>query len=159
MPLEEGLYALSVAGEAAWAGNVPGLALPAIHVSAAPGQLGALEITDTFGRPAAWLGASHSTLLVKSPAGGGLALVTAYPARDPQRPPLQLDIRRLDAAGFARDAAEPAQSTGEGASGIRQPPFATVFLADPITGPAAPGAVSTEIILDVRRRGTLESYF
>src|SRR5437763_1255024 len=77
--LEEGFYAFTVAGTAAWAGAAPGFTVPAVHVSALPDRVDALEITDIYGHPAAWLGARHATVFVKSPAGGSFAVVTAYP--------------------------------------------------------------------------------
>src|SRR6266566_2471857 len=63
--LDEGFYALTVVGEAGWAGPAPGFALPAVHISASPHEVDALEITDIYGHPAAWLGARHSTVFAK----------------------------------------------------------------------------------------------
>jgi hypothetical protein len=57
---------------------------------------GAVEITTASGKPGAWLGGPADTLFVRSPAGGGAALVTAYLGRDPAGPSLALAIRRLD---------------------------------------------------------------
>lgn len=152
LPLDEGLYALTLVGTTGWAGIAPGFAVPAVHVSAAPNRCGSLEITDLFGRPAAWLGARHSTVLVKSPAGGGLALVTTYPARDSERAPLKLEIRRLDAAGFAI-ATAPRGQPAEDTAVSRQPPFAILFLADPIATPQGEEEVRVEIVVHVRGRG------
>jgi hypothetical protein len=150
VPLNEGFYVFTIAGGAALPPVAPGFAVPAIHISAPPPGSGALENTDIFGQPAAWLGTRHSTVFVKSPTGGGLALVTAYPARDPGRPSLSLEIRRLDAAGFDAGAANGA---GEDVTAVPLPPFATIHLADPIPTAAAAEAVSLEILLHVRRRG------
>jgi hypothetical protein len=147
--LDEGFYAFTMVGEAAWGGIAPGFTVPAVHISAPPDRFAALEVTDVFGQPAEWMGARHATVLVKTPTGGGVALVTAYPARDPERPPLKLEIRRLDATGFlaAAETALPDDLPP------RQPPFATVFLADPISTPASTEEVPVEIVLHVRGRG------
>jgi hypothetical protein len=153
LPLDEGFYALTIVGNAGWAGVAPGFAVPAVHISAAPNRGGAIEITDVFGRPAAWLGGRHSTVLVKSPAGGGHALVTAYPARDAEHPPLKLEIRRLDAIGFA--AAAMAERPDENIAVVRQPPFATLFLADSIATPEGPEEVRVEVVVHLRGRGDI----
>ena len=153
--LEEGFYAFTLAGGAIWAGAAPGFALPAVHISTPPDQADAIEITDIYGQPAAWLGERHATVFVKSPAGGAVALVTAYPARDPAHPPVNLEIRRLDAAGFAEPLPGQEQSDArpEGLRAIRQPPLATLVLADPVAIPANPEEVRVEIIAHVRGRG------
>lgn len=153
--LEEGLYALTMAGGANWAGAAPGFSLPAVHISAAPDRADVLDITDIYGQPAAWLGARHATVLVKAPAGGAVALVTAYPARDPSRPPVSLEIRRLDAAGFAEalPGREHSDAELEGLRAIPQPPLATLVLADPVATPASPEEVRVEITAHVRGRG------
>jgi hypothetical protein len=153
LPLDEGFYALTIVGNAGWAGGAPGFAVPAVHVSAAPNRCDALEIADVFGRPAAWLGARHSTVLVKSQPGGGLALVTAYPARDAEHPPLKLEIRRLDATGFA--AAAVADRPDKHTAVVRQPPFATLFLSDPIATPEGPEEVRIEVVVHLRGRGDI----
>ena len=156
--LEEGFYAFSILGEVSWSGAAPGFSIPAVHVSAPPDHYDALEITDIYGQPAGWLGARHAMVFVRSPPGGGRALVTAYPARDPELPPLQLEIRRLDAVGFAASAAEkkgagdrPAQP----APGVPQPPFATLLLADPVATPAGGEELRIEIVAHIRRRGDI----
>ena len=45
-----------------------------------------------------WLGGPSTTLLVRAPARGGTALVTAYLGHDPAATTLALTIRRLDTA-------------------------------------------------------------
>jgi hypothetical protein len=154
--LEEGFYAFTMAGGAIWAGAAPGFALPAVHISTPPDRADALTVTDIYGQPAAWLGARHATVFVKSPAGGAVALVTAFPARDPARPPVSLEIRRLDAAGFAEPLAGQEQSDvqpAEDLRAVRQPPLGTLVLADPVVIPASPEEVRVEIIAHVRGRG------
>ena len=149
--LEEGFYAFTLLGDGVGSGIAPGFAVPAVHISAPPRNSEPMEIIDTLGRCAEWIAAGQATLFVRAPTGGGVALVTAYPGRDPRSQPLQLEIRRLDHAGFA---AAPTKSSATGGVGLaRQPPFATIFLADPIplAGDAEP--LPIEILLHLRRRG------
>jgi hypothetical protein len=101
VPLDPGFYAFSLAAETGWSEPVVGLALPAVQLCPAPRQDGPVEITDSFGRAGSWLGGRHRVLFVKSPAGGGAALVTGYLARDPDSLPLELDIRRVTPPGAA----------------------------------------------------------
>ena len=95
VPLDPGFYAFSLATENAWYEPVSGLALPAVQLCAPPRRDGIIEITDSFGCAGSWLGGRHKVLFVKSPAGGGVALVTGYLSRDPDRLSLELDIRRV----------------------------------------------------------------
>jgi len=148
--LEEGLYAFTLPAAQPGSGIAPGFAVPAVHISAPPQGSEPMEIVDTLGRSAEWIAAEQTTLFVRAPARGGIALVTAYPSRDPRSPPLQLEIRRLDHVGFAAATAESA--TG-GAGLVRQPPFATVFLADPISVAADTEPLAIEILPHIRRRG------
>lgn len=96
--LEGGLYAVNLAEEIAGRDAVGGLGLPAIHFGAVPGEGAELEITDSVGAPRAWLDGGNAMLLVKSPPEGGAALITAYLPRDPEVTPVELRIRRIDAA-------------------------------------------------------------
>ena len=149
--LEEGFYAFTLPGDRVGSGIAPGFVVPAIHISAPPRRPEAMEIIDLFGRSAEWIGAGQPTLFVRAPAGGGVALVTAYPARDPRSPPLQLEIRRLDHVGFAAAAVN---SAATGRAGLaRQLPFATIFLAEPIPVVADAEPLPIEILLHMRRRG------
>src|SRR5262249_18535463 len=97
--LDPGLFAFSIAGAARWPGIAPGLGVPAVHVSSLHGgDDGSLEITDAAGAPGAWLGGPSPTLLVRAPARGGAALVTAYLGHDPATPPQTPTFRPLHAA-------------------------------------------------------------
>jgi hypothetical protein len=129
--LEPGLFAFSITGGPSWHGAATGLALPAVHVCPFhSGHDRAIEITTASGKRGAWLGAPADTLFVRSPAGGGAALVTAYLGRDPSGPPLALAIRRLDA---------PAER-----------PVTTLALATPARSHEE---VGLEILLHIRGRG------
>jgi len=131
--LDPGLFAFSIAGATRWPGIAPGLGVPAVHVSSLHGgDDGSLEITDAAGAPGAWLGGPSPTLLVRAPARGGAALVTAYLGHDPATPLLTLTIRRLDAA--------------------TEPPPRTVSFAVPAESTAAP-EIGLEIVLHIRGRG------
>ncbi|HVB15755.1 MAG TPA: hypothetical protein VNF04_04420 [Stellaceae bacterium] len=96
--LEPGLYAFSLAAGTDLAASATGFPLPAVHVCAPAHSGGLVEIIDPSGGPGAWLGGRHTMLFVKTSAGGGAALVTAYSTGDPDRVWLALDIRRIDPA-------------------------------------------------------------
>jgi hypothetical protein len=132
--LGPGLFAFSITGGASSHGAATGLALPAVHVCPFhSGRDSALEITTASGKPGAWLGGPADSLFVRSPAGGGAALVTAYLGRDPSGPPLALAIRRLDASA--------------------ELPVTTVALATPAISAPSQEGVGLEILLHIRGRG------
>ncbi len=117
VPLDPGFYAFSLAAETVWREPAAGLALPAVQLCAAPCRDGAIEITDSFGRAGSWLGGRHKVLFVKASAGGGVALVTGYLAREPDSMPLKLDIRRVAPPG----PAAPVMTLRMGGSGAAEP--------------------------------------
>jgi hypothetical protein len=151
--LDEGLYAFTVPDEPVTSGIAAGFGVPAVHISAPPQCSQPMEIVDTRGRAAEWIAAGQKTLFVRAPVGGGIALVTAYPARDPKSRPIQLEIRRLDQVGFAAAVAKSAATSDAELAG--QSPFARVFLADPISVVAEAEPLPIEILLHIRRRGDL----
>ena len=85
--LDAGLFAFSIAGITRWPEIAPGLGVPAVHIAS---EDGTLEITDAAGEPGMWLGGPSATLLVRAPACGATALVTAYLGHDPAISPLTL---------------------------------------------------------------------
>jgi hypothetical protein len=138
--LEPGFYVFSLAAETTWREKVAGFALPAVqvcpppfHNAAAGGE--AVEITDSFGRAGSWLGGRHRMLFVKSPSGGGAALVTGYLAPDPDSMKLELEIRRIG---------PPA-------------PVMTLALVGPGDGPVSAGRspqpVGFDVVAHIRGRG------
>jgi hypothetical protein len=131
--LDPGLFAFSIAGATRWPGIAPGLGVPAVHLASVhAAEDAALEITTVTGRPGMWLGGPSPTLLVRAPARGGTALVTAYLGHDPVAPPLAMTIRRVDAA--------------------TEPPVRTVsFAARPES--ASAHEIPLEIVLHIRGRG------
>jgi hypothetical protein len=157
IPLEKGLYAFTMVGQAGWTGTGPGLAVPAVHISSLPQSLDELEITDVYGHPAAWLGARHSTIFLKSPRDSGLALVTTYAARDPARPATKLEIRRLDDAGLALPVArrETSSRTGDATWPAPIPPLVVLPLADPIAAPPSAAEIRVEIVTHIHGRGDI----
>lgn len=97
--LDIGLFAFSITGATLSRGFAAGLGLPAVHVSSVhSAERRGVEITNAGGKPGAWLAGSSGTLFVRSPAGGGSALVTAFLGRDPAAAAVELAIQRLDAA-------------------------------------------------------------
>ena len=133
--LEQGLYALEIAGGSSRAGEPSGAELPLIQVSSPPiGQTSCVEIIGASGDSGWWIGHEGGTVVVKSPPGGGNVWVTAFggPEEAPLPPrvePLLLDRRRLNGAG-----SEPLAITTE--------PIAT-----------EPDEIPTEIVLHVERLG------
>jgi hypothetical protein len=144
--LEQGLYAFSISDSSPWPGAGAGFAMPAVHICALPRQQDrAIEITDASGSAGAWLGGRESTLFVRSPPGGGEALITAFLARDADGPPLDLTIRRLNA---------PPGSPGAAAL---EPPVLTVSLSKPVPA-EGPREVGTEMVLHIRGRGDVHFF-
>jgi len=144
--LEQGLYAFSISDRSPWLGTGAGFAMPAVHICALPRQQDrVIEITDASGGVGAWLGGRESTLFVRSPPGGGEALITAFLTRDADGPPLDLTICRLNAApGFP------------GAT-VVEPPVLTVSLSKPVPA-EGPREVGTEIVLHIRGRGDVHFF-
>jgi len=144
--LEQGLYAFSISDRSPWLGTGAGFAMPAVHICALPRQQDrVIEITDASGGVGAWLGGRESTLFVRSPPGGGEALITAFLTRDPDGPPLDLTIRRLNAPPGSPGAA------------VVEPPVLTVSLSKPIPA-EGPREVGTEIIAHIRGRGDVHFF-
>jgi hypothetical protein len=132
--LDTGLFAFSISGTTQWRGPAAGLGVPAVHVSSAhSAEERAVEITTAGGKPGAWLAGSSGTLLVRSPVGGGSALITAYLGYDSSAPPLEMVIRRVDAAA--------------------EPPVQTVTFGAEIAE-QSPG-IGLEIVLHIRGRGNV----
>jgi hypothetical protein len=150
VPLGPGFYAFSLAADTGWREPGAGFALPAVHLGAAPRQdgaaQGAIQITDSFGRAGSWLGGRHKVLFVKSPAGGGAALVTGYLARDPDSMPLELDIRRI---------APPAGEEGEPSGRVPPPlaPIMTLRMGGPVAAEHSAQGVGLDIVAHIRGRG------
>jgi hypothetical protein len=157
VPLDPGFYAFSLAAETGWREPVAGLALPAVHLCAAPHRdgaaQGAFEITDSFGRAGSWLDGRHKVLFVKSPAGGGAALVTGYLARDPDGMPLELDIRRVAAPGPAPIGAEGKESEPSGRTRPPLPAVMTLRMGGPVSAERSSQSVGLEIVAHIRGRG------
>jgi len=129
--LDPGLFAFSIAGSAPWQGIAAGLGVPAVHLASVhAAEDAALEITTATGGPGMWLGGPSTTLLVRAPARGGTALVTAYLGHAAAT--LALTIRRLDTAS--------------------EPPARTVSFAARTESASAP-EIPLEIVLHIRGRG------
>ena len=78
VPVGEGLYALDIGEIGCVPGRLSGLRLPMVQVSApAVGQDQCVEIIGS-GNPERWLGPKGGTIILKSPPGGGIVLLTAY---------------------------------------------------------------------------------
>jgi hypothetical protein len=114
--VDEGLYALRVGQIGEASGTVSGIEFPVAQVSAPFAEDGnGPEIVASFPRRGPWLGPEGGTVIIRSPAGGGHVIVTAYGPAEQSAVPLALDLRRLDgpAAGVEdQDAAASAVTSG-----------------------------------------------
>jgi hypothetical protein len=137
--VEEGLYALQVGRIAGSPGEVAGMPVPAAQVAAPFAEDGSgVEIVASFPRRGGWLGREGGTLILRSPAGGGHLLVTAYGGAGQPTQELALDLQRLDAASPAAAAPEP-------------PPARPA--AEPAAELTAMRDIPTEILLHIERAG------
>jgi len=153
VPLDPGLYAFSLAAETDRREPVAGFALPAVHLCVPPRQDRAIEITDGFGRARSWLTGRHKVLIVKSPPGGGAALVTGYLARDPDSLPLALDIRRLSPPGPPPLATAGAEREHGGRVSTLFAPVIRLTMDDAVAAEDSPQPVGLQILAHIRGRG------
>jgi hypothetical protein len=138
--VEEGLYALRIGQIGEASGAVSGIEFPVAQVSAPFAEDGnSPEIVASFPRRGPWLGPEGGTVIIRSPAGGGHVIVTAYGPAEESAVTLALDLRRLDgpAAGVEdQDTTVSAVTGGGGASAESQT-----------------REVPTEILLHIERAG------
>jgi hypothetical protein len=128
--LEEGLYALEIGETACLRGQVSGLQVPMVQVSAPPGGRDwCMEIINASERGETWLGHEGGTVVVKSPPGGGHLFVTAYGLPAQIVPVPDIEVRRLD-------------RTRSNGAGLR-----------PIKGASEPEEILTEVVLHIERLG------
>jgi hypothetical protein len=136
--VEEGLYALRIGEIGGEGGAISGIECPVAQVSAPFAEDGnGPEIVASFPRRGPWLGPEGGTVIIRSPAGGGHVIVTAYGPAEQSAVPLALDLRRLDGPGPVEDQDATASTvTGSGASAESQA-----------------REVPTEILLHIERAG------
>jgi hypothetical protein len=130
VPLEQGLYTLEIGEIAGLRGEVSGLPVPMVLLSAPPGgRDGGVQIIGPSVRGETWLGHEGGTVVVQSPADGGQVLVTVYglPAQCLSVP--EVDVRRLD-------------RPQSGSVGLR-----------PVNAADDPDEVRTEVVLHIERLG------
>ncbi|MBV9198147.1 MAG: hypothetical protein JOY83_00125 [Alphaproteobacteria bacterium] len=115
--LDQGLYVVEIGETQSMPGRVLGLRLPSVQISSPPDEQDrSAEIIGSAGRSDMWLGREGGTVVIKSPAGGALVLITTYglPAQVP--PAADVQVRRLDrpkSNGAARRSADPAEEPEE----------------------------------------------
>jgi len=136
--VDEGLYALRIGTIAGDLGEIAGMVVPVAQVSAPFAEDGnGVEIVASFPRRGPWLEKAGGTVILRSPTGGGLVIVTVYGGSEEEASELALDLQRLDGPGH-----------GVAATGRTD--------AQPTAGtPAAAEArdVPTEILLHIERAG------
>src|SRR5260221_9914549 len=104
--VDEGLYALRVGAIGGAPGEIAGMVVPMAQVSAPFAEDGnGVEIIASFPRKGPWLDKAGGTMILRSPARGGLVVVTVYGGAEQQGSELVLDLQRLDGPG--RGAAGP----------------------------------------------------
>ena len=127
--VDEGIYVLRVGEIAGTRGEIAGMAVPVAQISAPFAEDGnAVEIVASFPRKGPWLDKAGGTVILRSPTGGGLVIVTVYGGAE-ETSALSFDLQRLDGVRATRPADEP--------------------------GPAATEArdIPTEILLHIERAG------
>src|SRR5713226_7313274 len=94
--VDEGLYALRIGAIAGNPTEIAGMVLPVAQVSAPFSEDGnGVEIIASFPRKGPWLDKAGGTVILRSPTGGGLVIVTVYGGSE-QTSELSLDLQRLD---------------------------------------------------------------
>jgi hypothetical protein len=95
--LDQGLYAIEIGETTAPDGEISGLMLPVIQISAAPGDRDEpVEIVGTSASGVSWLAQDGGTVVVRSPPGGGHLLVAIYGPPDRVSDLPCVEVRRLD---------------------------------------------------------------
>jgi hypothetical protein len=144
--VDEGLHALRIGAIAGNLGEIAGMVVPLAQVSTPSAEDGnAVEIVASFPGRGPWLDKAGGTVILRSPSGGGLVIVTVYGGSEQQTSELSLDLERLDAPEAV--AEEPARIVAEPARSVARP-----------TGALTPAAtetrdVPTEILLHIERAG------
>ena len=106
--VDAGLYALRIGAITGNPGEIAGMTVPAAQISAPFAEDGnAVEIVASFPRKGPWLDKAGGTVILRSPTGGGLVIVTVYGGAE-ETSELSLDLQRLDAAGSGAEAAQSA---------------------------------------------------
>jgi len=121
--VDEGLYALRIGEIGGDAGAISGMEFPVAQVATPFAEDGnGPEIVASFPRRGPWLGREGGTVIIRSPAGGGHVIVTAYGPAEQSAVPLALDLRRLDGpvAGIEKAAAAAAATSGGSVSAESQ---------------------------------------
>src|SRR4029077_8178419 len=97
-------------------GEIAGMVVPVAQVSAPFAEDGnGVEIVASFPRRGPWLEKAGGTVILRSPTGGGLVIVTVYGGSEEEASGLALDLQRLDgpANGVAPGGPDQTQTTGQ----------------------------------------------
>ena len=137
--VDEGLYALRIGAIAGNLGEIAGMVVPVAQVSAPFAEDGnGVEIIASFPRRGPWLDKAGGTVILRSPTGGGMVIVTVYGGSEQQTSELSLDLQRLDGPGNGD-----AEAGGTVAQPTAGSPQAATEARD----------VATEILLHIERAG------
>jgi hypothetical protein len=105
--VEPGLHSLAIAATQGEARDVAGMILPTVFVAAPDaGREGAVELIGVP-RGGAWIDAAGGTVTMRAPAAGGHILVTRYSPPDEAMPPLDIELRPVEAVTAALTAPGP----------------------------------------------------
>src|SRR5438876_8680457 len=111
--VDAGLYALRIGPIAGNLGEIAGMVVPVVQISAPFAEDGnGVEIIASYPRKGPWLDKEGGTVILRSPAGGGVVVVTVYGGAEQQTGELALDLQRLDGPG---------NSVAEGAPTLARP--------------------------------------
>ena len=154
--LDEGLYAVNLAGHAP-TDAAAGVGMPAFHVSTPPSdEYDMVEIVAASGDVAGWFGADGGTVVVKSPPGGGIILITGYGSKGGAEEP-SIDVRRLDRTRSERAPVAARPLTAAPGPRPAEPELAPAPPPPSEPPPQAPAWVerelSSEIVLHIEREG------
>jgi hypothetical protein len=137
--VDEGLYALRIGAIAGDPSEIAGMVVPVAHISAPFAEDGnGVEIIASFPRKGPWLDKAGGTVILRSPTGGGLIIVTVYGGSEQPASEFSLDLQRLD--GPRDGVAEAGRTVAQAAAG-------------PAPAAAEARDVPTEILLHIERAG------
>jgi hypothetical protein len=147
--LEAGLYVMKIGALGGPAGEIGGLALPAVQLAAPPGEDGGTVEILAGSAAGGWLGQAGGTVVVKVPSHGGRVLVTTFLPPGAGELPLAIEIERLDRHVEPAPAADPGPIPGSRPMAVQTPALRPV----PSPAQSSAGDIAAEIMVHVEGVG------